>query len=437
MTGDGVPSPTPTRRRLLAGVGTALAAATAGCGYVPGGGDLAWEESIRTGGLAFADERFHLPAGDRLVTVTNQSGRTYDFEDEVWREVSNAAVSVLTSEGTVEAVGETARQVAGAPAVADDAVFLPLEGARLTAIDLPDAGSVAGGSSTDPVRWQVDIGSRLASESGGGEKSTDGRDETGPSLRAVRASDALAVAVGTRGIAAVDAETGDPRFAVPDLWAGADGAGGPGDAAQRVAVDAETAWAFAPGAASSAAVGTGPAIVGFDRRGDRRGERAVDAATEWLVALDGTAVAAAPGESLVGYDGGLDRRFALDVSVPERRPSGVVATEGRLYCARGRTLTAVDIAAGEIAFERSDLPSDHLAVDATGAYVAENSGGFNDPTRGRMVALGSGGSMRWEAPFPDEIEPRALFAIGGRLVAVERETAYAFRAAPGERWSPL
>ncbi|OSP10552.1 hypothetical protein B9H04_02120 [Halorubrum ezzemoulense DSM 17463] len=87
--------------------------------------------------------------------------------------------------------------------------------------------------------------------------------------------------------------------------------------------------------------------------------------------------------------------------------------------------------------ERSDLPSDHLAVDATGAYVAENSGGFNDPTRGRMVALGSGGSMRWEAPFPDEIEPRALFAIGGRLVAVERESAYAFRAAPGERWSPL
>ncbi|MDB2241524.1 hypothetical protein [Halorubrum ezzemoulense] len=54
-----------------------------------------------------------------------------------------------------------------------------------------------------------------------------------------------------------------------------------------------------------------------------------------------------------------------------------------------------------------------------------------------MVALGSGGSMRWEAPFPDEIEPRALIAIGGRLVAVERENAYAFRAAPGERWSPL
>ncbi|EMA63628.1 hypothetical protein C470_02615 [Halorubrum distributum JCM 13561] len=54
-----------------------------------------------------------------------------------------------------------------------------------------------------------------------------------------------------------------------------------------------------------------------------------------------------------------------------------------------------------------------------------------------MVAVGADGSVEWEAPFPDGVEPEEVFAFGGRLVALDGDTAYGFRATPGERWSPL
>ena len=456
MTGDDGRRgrPASTRRRFLAGAATGVAAATAGCGYVPGGGDLAWEEPLRASTLAFGGDVWHRATADRLVTVENQSGRTYDFEAEVWRDVSNAAVSVLAPDGTARSVGETERQVVGEPAIADDAAFLPVERGRLTAVDLSgNTPSGAGSSATeptgsgegdpaeDPVRWRVDAGSLLSAsaESDGTDGSGDGEtaegaDGTGPTLRGVRAGDAFAVAVGPSGIAVADAETGDTAFAAPDLWA-YEGTGAVADPMSRIAVDGETVWALVPG--DAAGVGGGEAaIVGYDRTGDRRVERAVAADHEWLVAVDGTVVVGAPGASLTGYDRALDRRFGLDERAPSARPPAVSSGEGRLYYSRGRTLTAVDVAAGEVAFERSDLPPDHLAVDATGAYLAEDEDGFDD-AEGWMVAVGADGSVEWEAPFPDGVEPEELFAIGGRLVALDSGRAYGFRAAPGERWSPL
>ncbi|MYL15341.1 hypothetical protein GLW36_01575 [Halorubrum terrestre] len=454
MTGDDGRRgrPAAARRRFLAGAATALAAVTAGCGYVPGGGDLAWEATLRAGGLAFGGDVWHRATADRLVTVENRSGRSYDFEAEVWRDVSNAAVSVLTPDGTVRSVGETERQVVGEPAVADDAAFLPVERGRLTAVDLSDGGTLAatnpsgggettGGSTDDPVRWRVDAGSLLAAEPGGdgtdgsedGE-TADGGHGAGPTLRGVRAGDALALAVGPSGIAVVDAETGDPSFAVPDLWTG-ESVGAVADPMSRVAVDGETVWALAP--EDAAVGGDRAAIVGYDRGGGRIAERAVAGTHEWLVAVDGTVAVGAPGASFTGYDRTLDRRFALDARAPGARPTAVPSGAGRLYYSRGQTLTAVDVAAGEVAFERSNLPPGHLAADATGAYLTENGGGFNGETDARMVAVGADGSVEWEAPFPDGIEPEEVFAFGGRLVALDGDTAYGFRATPGERWSPL
>ncbi|GAA0720913.1 hypothetical protein J2744_000408 [Halorubrum trapanicum] len=472
MTGDERPSSPPTRRRFLAGVATAFAAATAGCGYVPGGGDLAWRESLRVGSLAFGSDRRSLPAEDRLVTVENQSGRDYDFEEEVWRDVENAAVSVLTPDGTLRSVGETERQAVGAPAVGGDAVFLPLERDRLTAVDLSEGEPSAGGSSeADPagsdgsteesadgaVRWRIDAGSLLATGSEGGsgndgtadgDETTDGDgtadgDETtdgdgttdggGSSLRGVRASDSIVVAVGAHGIAAVDAETGDRALAVPDLWTDESG-GSPADPTPRVAVDDATVWVLIPGDAAATENGDAT-VVGYDRTGARRVERAVDDANDWIVAVDGTVAVGGADGTLTGYDRELERRFALDAQAPESRPPHV-SGEGRLYYSHGRTVVGVDVDAGEVAFERSDLPRGHLAVDERGAYVAERGDGFDD-AEARMVAVGTDGSVRWETPFPEGVEPSELFAIGGRLVALDGGTAYGFRATPGERWSPL
>jgi len=435
VTGDGDPANTPTRRRFLAGAATALAAATAGCGYVPGGGDLTWREPLRVGSLAYDSDRWHLATDDRLVAVENQSGRTYDFEDEEWRDVENAAVSVLEPDGTVRSVGETERQAVGPPAVGGEVAFLPVEGGSVTAVDLsrdesaegaPVDGGTTNESDDDAVRWRVDLAS----------VSEDEENETGgPALRGVRASDALVVAVGTRGIAAVDAETGERAFAVPDLWT--DGSGrGPADLTLRVAVDGETVWALVPGIA--AATGTGDAVlVGYDREGDRRAERVVAADHEWIAVVDGTVVAGAPEVSMSGYDRDLERRFALDVRAPNARSIAVPAGQGWIYYSRGRTVTAVDISRGEVAFERSNLPQGNFAVDERGAYVAGIERGRDAGTEARMVAVGTDGSVRWEAPFPDGVDPRDLYALGGRLVALADDTAYGFRAVPGERWSPL
>ncbi|ELZ52605.1 MULTISPECIES: PQQ-binding-like beta-propeller repeat protein [Halorubrum] len=442
MTGDGDPANTPPRRRFLAGAATALAATTAGCGYVPGGGDLTWREPLRVGSLAFDSDRWHLATDDRLVVVENQSGRTYDWEDEEWGEVENAAVSVLEPDGTVRSAGETERQAVGSPAVGGGAVFVPVERGRVTAVDLsrdesaggsPAEGGTTGGGATDgpdddAVRWRVDF----ASVSGGGESET-----SGPALGGVRASGALAVAVGSRGIAAVDAETGDRAFAVSDLWT--DGSGRePADLTLRVAVDGETVWALVPGIAAATGDGNADAaIVGYDRGGNRRAERAVDAGHEWIAVVDGTVVAGAPGASMSGYDPDLDRRFTLDVRAPNARSTAVQAGRGRLYYSRGRTVASVDVARGEVAFEQSDLPQGNLAVDERGAYVAGIGRERDAGTEARMAAVGVGGAVRWEAPFPDGVEPRELYAFGGRLVALDGDTAYGFRAVPGDRWSPL
>jgi len=89
----------PTRRRLLAAAATAGAGALAGCGYRPGGGDLAWESSIRTNGLLGPGTTRFAVTADRLFAVRNQSGRTYDFETETWRNVENATVSAVDGTG--------------------------------------------------------------------------------------------------------------------------------------------------------------------------------------------------------------------------------------------------------------------------------------------------------------------------------------------------
>ncbi|ELZ39133.1 hypothetical protein C463_17493 [Halorubrum californiense DSM 19288] len=437
MTDGDDSSPTPTRRRFLAGTATALAAGTAGCGYVPGGGDLAWEEPIRTGGLAFESGRWYRPTANRLVTIENQSGQAYDFEEAVWREVSNAAVAVLTPDGIHRAVGETERQVTAPPAVADDAAFLSVEDGRLTALDLSageTADSTAGGATTsesdgDAVRWRVDVGARLGAGTDGGDQSS------GPVFRGVRASDALAVAIGGKGIAAFDAETGEKAFVVPDLWTDASSDGTLADPTPRVAVDGETAWVLVPAAAADS--DGDAAIVGYDRAGDRRVERSVATVHRWLVAVDGTVVIGAPGASMAGFDGDFDRRFALDAPASSARPTAGRPDDGRFYYSRSRTVTAVDVEAGEVAFEWSESPPDHLAVGAAGLYVAENAGGFDDDTEARVVAIGDGGRVLWEAPLPDRVDPERLFAIGDRLVVVDDGTAYGFRATSGERWSPL
>lgn len=92
MTGDRSPS----RRRFLAGLGSTLAGAVglAGCGYVPGGGDIRWTANYSD----FSTDRV-AATGDTIYAMA-RSERDYDFDTEQWTD--GARVRAVSASGGVE-----------------------------------------------------------------------------------------------------------------------------------------------------------------------------------------------------------------------------------------------------------------------------------------------------------------------------------------------
>ena len=454
-----------TRRRLLAATATGLTGTLAGCGYRPGGGDLAWESTLSAGGPFGPGRRWFVATDDRLVTVRNQSGRTYDFEAEEWRDVENAAVTAIDGSGTIRIEAATERQAVGPPAVTGDSVFVPVEGDRVTAIDRdaaaidpeePGTASGQGGAGTredDEIRWQVDGSSADSGEStNSGSSADNGEPATGgesSEIVAVRASSRLAVAVGRSGIVALDAGSGERAFAFAGAWS--DGTGDP----RRVVVDGEEVWVVADGGDGGADdeadgnddgggdgdgsgdSGDGTAsIVRFDPAGNRLAEREVSDDIEWLLVAGETLLASDGRGTVIGFDRDLDRIVELAVPTSTGRPAVVDSdSEERVYLRHGGTVLAVDIDdgtdAGRVAWERSDVPTRRgLAVDEDGVYGVDSREG--EPV---IVAIGADGKDRWTAPLPEDVHVEELFAVDDRLIVVADGALYGLHADPGERWS--
>ncbi|WP_123621494.1 PQQ-binding-like beta-propeller repeat protein [Halorubrum sp. CSM-61] len=432
-----------TRRRFLAAAGSGVAGALAGCGYRPGGGDLAWESSLDTGGLLGPGATRFAVAPDRLFAVRNQSGRTYDFDAETWRNVENASVTAVDGSGTTRLDAETERQAVAPPAVTETSVVVPVEGGRVTAIDReaagfdPGAREPTGGTESeeaeaDDVRWRADV-----VESEGGESNEpEGANEStsSPGIDGVRASARLVVAVAETDLVALDAETGDPAFRVTGAWPDGDGS------ADRIAVDGDDVWAgvAATGSEGRSEGGSndgGTVFARFGSTGERRVTRSLSADADWLAVAGDTIVMGEAGDRLVGYDRDLARRFELHEGSLPGRPQVVSADGSRFYYSTGGTVRAVDAAAGELSWERSDLPGGPVAVDQEGMYVAENGSGFGTESQSRTVAVGADGEDRWRAPLPEGVGVDELFAVGGRLIVVDDGELYGLHATPGERWS--
>ncbi|MFO8113909.1 MAG: PQQ-binding-like beta-propeller repeat protein [Halorubrum sp.] len=437
-----------SRRRFLAAVGLGVVGALAGCGYRPGGGDLAWESSLAGGGLLEVDDRWFLPAGDRLFVLRNRSGRTYDFESETWYDVENAAVTALDPAGDTRLEAETERRAAGPPAVTETSIVAPVEGDRVTAIDretaaldLDDPTVDEDGSEADerdPIRWQVDVD---AASADGSTASADGStdDDLPENVDAVRASDRLVAAVVGDDVVVLDAETGDRAFALSEAWPDGSDVGSLAVTPDRVAVDGGDAWVAVAGVGpDGGSGGDGTVLARFDPTGERRVARSLSVEVDWLAVFGGTLVARDSNERVTGYRRDLDRRFALSVSIPSSRPRAISRAGGRFYYSAGGTMRAIDAAAGEVVWERSDLPTrDLLAADADGVYVAEDEVGLGEEDEPRITAVGTDGENRWTAPLPDGVTVDELFAVGDRLIVVDDAELYGFRAAPGERWSLL
>lgn len=446
MTGR-EPAENSSRRRFLAAAGLGVASALAGCGYRPGGGDLAWESSLAGGGLLGVDDRWILPAGDRLFVLRNRSGRTYDFESETWYDAENAAVTALDSAGDTRLEAETERQAAGPPAVTETSIAVPVTGGRVTAIDreaaaldLDDSTVDEDGSEADerdPIRWRVDVDAAGADGStASADDSTD--DDLSASADAVRASDRLVAAVVGDDVVVLDAETGDRAFALSEAWPDGSDVGSLAVTPDRVAVDGGDVWVAGAGVGPDGGSGAdGTVLARFDPTGERRVARSLSVEVDWLAVIGGTLVAGDSNERITGYRRDLDRRFALSVSISSSRPRPISRDGGRFYYSAGGTMRAIDAVAGEIVWERSDLPTGDLAADADGMYVAEDEFGFGEEGEPQITAVGTDGKDRWTAPLPDGVTVDELFAVGDRLIAVAGAELYGFRAAPGERWSLL
>lgn len=449
MTGAGAAERT-SRRRFLAAAGVGIVGALAGCGYRPGGGDLAWESSFG-GGLLRAGDRWLLPAGDRLFVVRNRSGRTFDFEDDTWRDVENAAVTALDPAGDRRLDAETERRATGLPAVTETSVVVPVEGGRLTAIDReraafdPNDPTTNGADDTagdEPtaIRWQVDVSPA--------DRDTTERDRE-PTASAVRAGDRLAAAVIGGDVVAVDVEAGERTFDLATVWPADAGREIRSIAPDRVAVDGDDLWVAVEGPDGESGSDGDAVLARFDPTGERRVTRSFPTDIDWLRVVDGTVVVGtADAESVGGFDRDLDRRFTVDAWVPPERPPAVEgkredggSTEGggsRVYLRRGETVRALDVAAGEIAWEHDGLPAsrafaaDERGIYAVGRRAAREAGRRTGP---EVVAVAADGTVRWSAPLPEDVRVEELFAVGDRLIVVDGDDLYGFRAAPGERWS--
>lgn len=395
------------RRRILEAVVAGSAVGLAGCGYRPGGGELAWETRVGTG-TTFPgrndDERWL--AGNRLLRVRNRNGRTYDHDAGRWVDVEDAQVSAYDSSGDRVWTGETDRQFAGVPAVGGGSVYVPLTDGRVTAV--ARTGEVPG-----EIRWTSD---RLGSEADPdpGTDPDSGPDPDSDDGLALAAGDGLVVAVSDGGLAGLDAGSGDRRFAVQFE-------GGSIDGVADVVVADDRVWTLETDRET---------LRGFDADGGERVDRSLSSAARWLAATaDSCIVGLGDGVAAVESDG--SERWQRDLGGSPAPPAVV---DDRLYHVADGTLTAVDGRTGEPIWDRdASFSARDLVADEDGVYAyAVGSGDC------RFRAVTSEGASWWSVPALEDLDCSGdLFLVEDRLVVRRDDTLYGFYKQPGDRYSVL
>ncbi|MCU4974377.1 PQQ-like beta-propeller repeat protein [Halobacteria archaeon AArc-m2/3/4] len=409
--------PTATRRELLAALAVGGSTILAGCGYHPGAGEFDWDSRANTGstGPSWGGSSLShwLCDGVRLVSIRNQSGRTYDVDEGGWIDYENAGLSVYDSSGDAWS-GTIERQYAGTPAVATERVYIPLEDGSVTCLT---AGSELDDRTTSPedrpveTRWTTEP---LLERAG---------DEDGPTLHLAAADGSpLLLVAHADGVFGIDTDTGDRRFVV-DLEAGTL------EDDSRIAAGRDRAWVATTGESRST-------LYGFDFDGNERAIRSLPSTPSWLE----TAAVSDGGDDLVlvyagaqlwavGPDG--HRRWSLEVGEVSTR---LIVDGERLSLASSDTLTAVDPTNGDRLWER-DSPFDDGAVvaDARGVYgVRTVSSGFDSEYR--LVAITSEGEDWWDVSTHDGVDGvDDVFLVGDRLVLSDGDRLYAFRTSEGSR----
>jgi outer membrane protein assembly factor BamB len=331
---------TGSRRRFLGAL--AGAAALAGCGYRPGGGDPRWESTVLRD---LSVPSTYVRAGDALVGVF-ASVTEFDFDAETWSS-GGRAVAVSLADGTERWRHGTDREFTRGAAAGDGRVVLGHDG--------PGVVSLADGRAD----WA--------------------RSTEGPVTAATHGGGTVFVATRRARLAAVDAASGDP------LWRGPlDGA-----AAFTGTLVADDAGAYL----SSPATGLRAVAPDGTERWRRPDAAPGAGATPPLAVVDGTVYAAADGTLRAVST--ADGRVRWSRSVPGAPTGRPRVADGRVYHTATGALTCLSAADGE--------PLWTVSPDAGGRYGDRFSTGA--APGGGSVAVGvgdrlagfdpEGGARRW------------------------------------------
>lgn len=393
-----------TRRRLLAAVGTGLAASVAGCGYQPAAGELDWTRDIGgVPGLTRSSDERWLADGTWLFRIRNRSGRTIEPGAE-FVHFADASVTAYDASGDSIWSESAPRQYAGDPAVADGRVYLPLEDDGLAALERPPEDDEVGEDPDgDGVRWTTDW--------------------EGPTL-SLHAGTAVLVGIHEEGLVAVDPDDGGDLFALEREAFDGD----------RI-VDATTAhervWAIGTGDGN---VDDGATLYSITVDGDVRSSVSLPTRPDWLETIGPEALVGVDDEAWAVNVGG-ERQFAVELEGGTRDGTALaVERRNRLYHYASGTIEAVDTHAGESAWSRDDY-------SFRGGPVADEDGIYGQGTGPGMGECGlvgvTGDGDRWwgVASLEDLSCSGEAFLVDDRLVVVTDGELYGFRTRPGRRLS--
>lgn len=438
------------RRQLLASAAVGLAVGGAGCGYQPAAGDLDWTASIDA--IATPRDVDWLTDGTLAYAVFRPAAVPLLAEDTSVRAYSN--------DGSLRWAGGVGPAMAGTPAVADDALFLPLADGTVvrlerdengddrayassgddavtvwtTAWDEPDAPSVADGTDAEKA-------ANGARGPGDGNNTTDrddpgtdhdaaeerDRDDEPPALELV-ASDAIVVGHAEEMLVGFDAADGDELFRMVageeplESVASVDG----------IAVAGDVVWAAVDDGARSS-------VTAIDRAGAVAAGASVPARVDWLEAtvLEDEPLALAGAEdTLVAIDAAGERSFSVPLPSSPRAPNDPILSGGdRLYHATGDSIAAIDLTTGERRWVREDFRFESATADVDGVRA---TGRPADSDGCELFAIDAAGDDWWSVPLLEDLDCGVeLFALGDRLVAASGGDLYGFYPRPGDRLSVL
>ena len=142
-----------SRRRLLAAIGTGLAAGVAGCGYAPGGGDVRGEASLLTGlGGPGGSNRFDVD-GNRIAAARSGQQWIGEFGDRSFE----TATTVRITDRDAEEIGEFVHLEPSVDVTLGERLYLLDENDRLVATESIEEGEDTDDSVDLEESWRIEL----------------------------------------------------------------------------------------------------------------------------------------------------------------------------------------------------------------------------------------------------------------------------------------